>query len=149
MIYNLILAEDLHKLHDAKDIYIYGASDVAKSMGYCLRGDPFDKNIKAFLVSDISKEESKSIFDIPVISYTDASEDMLVIIATLEKYRDDIIANLKSVELNNYLCATFESTLGEEIRKEKFFSLIRCSEWDIRTLSEIKNQFEKDKEVKI
>ena len=134
---------------DEETIYIYGAGDTAKSIGYCLKDEPFHKHIEAFLVSDVSKEKDSSIFGIPVIEYTQAKHEYPVVIAVLEKYRDEVIANLISIGIDNYLSASFESNLGADIRKAKFFSLNREIGFNIRILNEVEVKNANKEKVRI
>ncbi len=114
---------ELERLYQTKDLYIYGAGDVAREVGYCLSQAPFEKTIKAFIVTDVKKEPVKSVLDKPIIGIgevDDIENDALIIVAVLEKYRDEILNSLQSLGRTNCLCLTYESDLWTEVRKTWF-----------------------------
>ena len=116
---------DFNRIDKADRLYIYGAGDVGRSAAYCLTESPFSKKIFAFLVSDIGKENRQDISGVPVISYKEAEPGILIIIAVMEKYRDEIVGNLREAGLTNYLLLTFENRLTSKIRQRCFFDKLR------------------------
>ncbi len=114
------LIESLKKSDTA--IYIYGAGDVAKEVYFCLSGDLYNIKIDAFLVSKITDETPKEINKIPVLAPDDNKIDQnaKVIVAVLEKYKDEICCTLDSLGMWNRVMLTFESDLWSEVRCEYF-----------------------------
>lgn len=111
--------EALEKIKTAKKLYIYGAGDVAKQVSFCLRGAPYYFKINAFVVSDLERIKEQNIGDIPIISCDElnVSSDLVVIIAVLEKYKDEICLKLEEMGISDYIVMTFESDLWCEIRR--------------------------------
>ncbi len=105
-----------------KKYFIYGAGDVARGVLYCLRGNPFNLKIEALIVSDTYIENGREIDGIPVISCNDMAcgDDVQVIVAVLEKYRDEICAKLSSMGIRKPILMTFESDLWCEKRGEAY-----------------------------
>ena len=112
--------KEIKRLKNAETVYIYGAGDVAREVAYCLMDSPYQISIEAFLVSDIKAVEGEMVLGKPVISYMEIKDKQtaVVIIAVLEKYRDAVVKNLKSIGVNNHSYITFESDLWCEIRGE-------------------------------
>ena len=117
---NMNNSEIVIKLKKEESVYIYGAGDVAKEVAYCLLREPYNKKINSFIVS--GKPSVSEIFDIPVVSFSDAQFDSekLIVVAVLEKYRDEILELLNTHGLNNTIALTFESDLWCEVRKYSF-----------------------------
>ncbi len=117
--------EEIARIENAEKVYIYGAGDVAREVAFCLKSEAYGIDIEGFLISDEIKE-NRSIFGIPVISYSSFDEDKstLIIVAVLEKYRDEIVANLEQRGYVNHIEVTFESDLWGKVR-EKFYSSYR------------------------
>lgn len=113
-----------------KRYFIYGAGDVAREVLYCLKEEPFNLKIEAHIVSDTDIDKRKKIDGIPVISCDDLkySDDMQVIVAVLEKYRDEICARLSRIGVKNPILMTFESDLWCEERG-KTYALYR-QKWE-------------------
>lgn len=114
----------MHKrlFENSRKTYIYGAGDVAREVGYCLMGDPYNLKIEAFIVSNPDTEEEKSIDGIPVISCNDldCNDDIQVIVHVLEKYKDEICNKLKDIGIENKILMTFESDLWCEKRGRSY-----------------------------
>lgn len=113
---------DSEIFNNEKKYFIYGAGDVAREVLYCLREEPFNLNIEALIVSDINIGPSKKVDGIPVISCSDlkCSSDKQVIVAVLEKYRDEICARLDRIGIKAPILMTFESDLWCEERGKAY-----------------------------
>lgn len=109
---------DSEVFSNKKRYFIYGAGDVAREVLYCLREEPFNLRIEALIVSDTNIGSGKQVDGIPVISCSDLefSDDMQVIVAVLEKYKDEICARLDRIGIKNPVLMTFESDLWCEER---------------------------------
>ncbi len=119
----ITMKSELERLYQANSIYIYGAGDVGREVGYCLSQAPFEKNIKAFIVTDVENEPVNSVLDKPIIGIVDIDDieiDALIVVAVLEKYRDEILDSLQSLGRTNCLCLTYESDLWTVVRKSWF-----------------------------
>jgi hypothetical protein len=114
--------DEITRVKMADEVYIYGTGDVAKEVGFCLMNPPYQIKIEAFVVSDISEIKEKIFLNKPVLAYTDIADrkNALVVVAVLEKYRDEIDRNLDSIGINKRSYITFESDLWCEIRGEYF-----------------------------
>lgn len=111
------------KLFDARKRYfIYGAGDVAREVLFCLQSAPRNLNIEAFIVSESCAGKSRMVDGIPVISFDDFkySDDTRIIVAVLEKYRDEICTKLHSIGIQNPILMTFESDLWCEERGKTY-----------------------------
>lgn len=108
-------------------VYIYGAGDVARGVGYCLMSSIYRININGFLVSDIAGCDKRELLGRPILQYdcVDNREDTVVIIAVLEKYRDEISNALHKVGMNNQVVLTFESDEWCELRGDFFLERAR------------------------
>ena len=108
-------------LSSDKKKYIYGAGDVAREVFFCLSKEPYAVSINAFIVSKTSNN-SQEIEGIPVISIDHPSidEDSLIIVAVLEKYKDEICQILDCKGMTNRILMTFESNIYSELREEGF-----------------------------
>lgn len=102
--------------------FIYGAGDVAREVLFCLQRAPRNLKIEALIVSDTYVDIGKKVDGIPVISCDDLkyNDDMQIIVAVLEKYRDEICAKLDSVGVKNPILMTFESDLWCEERGKTY-----------------------------
>lgn len=98
---------------DGKRYFIYGAGDVAREVLFCLQSAPRNLKIEAFIVSDTYTNGEKKVDGIRVISCNELeySEDIRIIVAVLEKYRDEICARLDSIGIKHPILMTFESDL--------------------------------------
>ena len=98
---------------DEKRYFIYGAGDVAREVLYCLRGTPHNLKIESLIVSDSCVENGRNVDGIPVISCDDLEyrDDMQIIVAVLEKYRDEICKKLEGIGFHDLILMTFESDL--------------------------------------
>lgn len=98
--------------------FIYGAGNVAREVLYCLRGEPFNLKIEALIVSGTYVGNRREVDGIPVISCDNLKkgDDIKVIVAVLEKYRDQICVELKKIGVENPILMTFESDLWCEER---------------------------------
>ncbi|MCI8951133.1 MAG: DUF4422 domain-containing protein [Lachnospiraceae bacterium] len=109
-----------------KKYFIYGAGDVGREVLYCLQRAPHNLKIEAFLVSnpyagpDAGLEET--IDNIPIISFEDLEygQDVEIIVAVLEKYRDEICMKLDFAGIKNPILMTFESDLWCEERGKTY-----------------------------
>lgn len=119
--YSVDYSNEIDKIVKTDAVYIYGAGDVAREVAFCITRAPYNKRIRAFLVSDITKEKRSDIYGIPILSYKEVEKDALVLIAVLEKYRDEITGTLEKLGILNYCVLTYESDLWGEVRKRWFF----------------------------
>lgn len=113
---------DSEIFNNEKRYFIYGAGDVAREVLYCLREEPFNLKIEAFIVSNTDIGSNKEVDGIPVMSCNDleCSDDMQVIVAVLEKYRDEICARLDRIGIKEPILMTFESDLWCEERGKAY-----------------------------
>lgn len=109
---------DKKRVSIEKRYFIYGAGDVAREVLYCLQREPFNLKIEALIVSDAYADSKREIDGVPVISCDDLRnvDDVQVIVAVLEKYREDICIRLKRIGVENPILMTFESDLWCEER---------------------------------
>lgn len=107
---------------EGKKYYIYGAGDVAREVLFCLQGAPHKLKIEALIVSNADAYKRRTVDGIPIISCDDVkySDDVKIIVAVLEKYRDEICAKLNSVGIRNPILMTFESDLWCEERGKTY-----------------------------
>ena len=105
-----------------KKYYIYGAGDVAREVLYCLRGAPRNLKIEALIVSDACVDKGKNVDGIPVIPCDELKygDGVRVIVAVLEKYRDEICDRLDSIGVKDPILMTFESDLWCEERGKAY-----------------------------
>ena len=117
-----LLATTKRKLDSDKKKYIYGAGDVAREVFFCLSREPYCISIDAFILTETSTDETQKIEGIPVISISERSidKDALIIVAVLEKYRDEICHKLDDMGLQDRILMTFESDIYSELREESF-----------------------------
>ena len=113
---------ELATIKNAKTVYIYGAGDVSREVYFCLSNKLYGISVSAFLVSSISVATPDKIESIPVMTYDDGRLDRnaVVVIAVLEKYRDEICNTLDSVGITNRILMTFESDLWSVTRSRLF-----------------------------
>lgn len=114
--------DEVLKISNYDHIYIYGAGDVAREVFFCLSNKPYSIKIDAFLVSEVNDRTADNIEGIPVVSYDDGTIDKtgIIVIAVLEKYRDEICELLDSNEMPNRILMTFESDLWSVTRSRSF-----------------------------
>ena len=112
----------LNTIECTESMYIYGAGDVAEQVAYCLLNPPYSKIIKAFLVSKVDDKTKKDIYGIPVMAVDDFHEaaGVLIVVAVLEKYRDEILSSLSARGYTNTVCFTFESDATASLRRRTF-----------------------------
>lgn len=105
-----------------KKYFIYGAGDVAREVLYCLRSAPRNLEIEALVVSDTHVDRGREVDGVPVISCDDleCSDGMCIIVAVLEKYKNEICARLGSIGVKNPILMTFESDLWCEERGKAY-----------------------------
>ena len=117
-----LLATTKRKLDSDKKKYICGAGDVAREVFFCLSREPYCISIDAFIVTMISTCEPQKIEGLPVISISDhiIDKDALIIVAVLEKYRDEICQKLDDMGFQDRILMTFESDIYSELREESF-----------------------------
>lgn len=113
---------DLNIISNARTVYIYGAGDVSREVYFCLSSKTFCVDVSAFLVSSISDVTPEEIENVPVMKYDDkrVDKDAVVILAVLEKYRDEICETLNSIGIENRILLTFESDLWSLTRSRLF-----------------------------
>ncbi len=116
---------------ESRSLYIYGAGDVARQVAWCLYNKPFCKKIDAFVVTEAGTDIGKEVYGRPVVILREfrADKDVLVLVAVLEKYRDEICRDLLARGYRNYLCVTFESNLWAELRRRWFAEYIKDKEF--------------------
>ncbi len=114
--------DEINIIKSASSISIYGAGDIGTQVAYCLLNAPYKKSIETFLVTSLEGQNKKLIFGIPIKSIDDVNirKDSLIIVAVLEKYKDEIALKLQELGYNNYLFLTFESDLWAAVRREHF-----------------------------
>ena len=112
----------LSKIKKYNEVYIFGVGDVAKEVFFSLTNAPYDLKIGAFLVSNKSRIKNSTIEGVPVTTCDDEkiNKDGMIIIAVLEKYRDEICKVLDENNMNNRILMTFESDLWSGIRSFSF-----------------------------
>ena len=93
---------------------------MAREVAYCLKSPIYNIKINGFLVSDIKGCEGKELLGCPIMQYDyiKNQEDTVVIIAVLEKYRDEISNTLHGIGINNQVILTFESDEWCELRSQ-------------------------------
>ncbi len=133
---NKDLENEIRHIEDTDRLYIFGAGDVAREVYSCLSDVPYNKKIEAFIVSDIEAQAEKQLYGVPVISCSEAAKDCLVVVAVLEKYRDDILQTIDKLGITDIVCMTFESDLWCHMRKGWFVYHGIESGKSIKTLNE-------------
>lgn len=105
-----------------KKYYIYGAGDAAREVLHCLQGAPRNLKIEALIVSDENLDKKTKVDGIPVIplSALKYNDHMRIVVAVLEKYRDEICAKLYNIGVMNPILMTFESDLWCEERGKAY-----------------------------
>lgn len=110
--------ETVDKLRQSNRVIIYGAGIVAREVANCLMGAPYYLSIECFMVSDRSGNPSELI-GIPVIDINEGKKkyrDMLIVVAAMEKYLDDIQDNLRRNHFRDFILFGFESDLWSAVR---------------------------------
>lgn len=119
MVINMYNYTDLIKINEAKEILIFGVRIVSREVSTCLMGNPFHKNIKAFIVSD-GEPHPSTFMERDVMEITEAiksyDKNILICIACMEKNIDIITSNLHKGGFENLVPLTFESDIWAEIR---------------------------------
>lgn len=113
---------EINNLKKHENIVIYGAGIIAREVCFCLKEKPYNLVINNFIVSD-KMGNPESIFGIPVVDIFDDNlnkEKVLVLIAVMDKYCNEIEKVLRREGYTNYISLTFESKLWGIIR-EKYF----------------------------
>lgn len=112
----------LNTIDSEESMYIYGAGDVAEQVAYCLLRPPYSKNIKAFLVTSVDRSTRKDINGIPVMAVNDLDDaaDALIVVAVLEKYRDEVLTTIHAKGYKNTVCLTFEADATAAMRRRTF-----------------------------
>lgn len=102
-----------------RDVLIYGARIVANEVANIISDEPYLSNILAFMVSELEGNPS-TLVGKQVITVEMAKErfssDVLVIIACMEKYVDEIIGKLEQVGFCNQVVLSFESDTWADVR---------------------------------
>lgn len=112
---------EISRIKDYDSVYIYGAGDVAREVFFSLSQKPYDVKVDAFIVSSIGSSPPAEIEGIPVKAYDDGlNKDGLVVLAVLEKYRDEICSLLDEINMSNRIIMTFESDLWSYVRSKSF-----------------------------
>lgn len=133
----------IQQIKKTKNIYIYGAGDVAREVAYCLMSSIYNIKIDGFLVTNIASIEGKEILGCPIMQYDciKNQEDTVVIIAVLEKYRDEISNTLHGIGINNQIILTFESDDWCELRGQYLFKKAKMSnDREYRWLEDVLSQ---------
>lgn len=114
--------DEINLIKSASSIYIYGAGDIGTQVAYCLMNAPYYKCIASFLVTSLDGQKKESILGVSIKSIADANinKDSLILVAVLEKYKDEIALKLQELGYRNYLFLTFESDLWAAVRREHF-----------------------------
>lgn len=115
-------SEEITRIKNSESVYVFGAGDVAKEVFFCLSQKPYNISIDAFLVSKIKIDTPDKIGGIPVKECTDSELDKsgIVIVAVLEKYRDEICYLLDDLGMKNRVLLTFESDLWSDVRLKTY-----------------------------
>jgi len=123
------------KLLNAKKLLIYGAGALAKGILPYIKEILHDTEIVGFAVTELNEIYSYHDFKIaPLKSYIDHKEDALVLVATSDRYHEEIVNNLmvngftNTILLTNDLrdsivaqhCLSYFPVLGIELDKEVF-----------------------------
>jgi len=126
-----LLSTTKKALNSDKKKYIYGAGDVAREVFYCLSREPYCVSIDAFIVTKTLTDETQKIEGIPVISISDHSinKDAIIIVAVLEKYRDEICQQLDDKGFQDRILMTFESDIYSELREESFYNYCKQKDY--------------------
>lgn len=126
------------RIQNSEKIIIYGARIVAKEVANCLMGTPYNKEIEAFMVS--GKEGNPDfVMGRPVITLEEGKNgyrDVLIIVAVLEKYLDEIKQNLVENGFCNVIYCGFESDLWSGIRGNYYRELCIDIYGEYHTLEE-------------
>ena len=120
-------AKDLiNKLKKEEMLVIYGAGFIAKEVATCLMGEPYHMDISAFLVST-SEGNPRELCGIQVVDLSTGEKlyiDACIIVAVLERYKEEIRENLEEKGFYNVVYLTFESDLWSEVRGNYFKHLV-------------------------
>ncbi len=112
----------IEKLKKTEQLAVFGAGNIAYTVVHCLRRDPYRLSIQYCLVSD-AKGNPGQVDGVPVIDL-DAAEalpkDIMILIATMERYLEAILENLHRHGYRNIIPVTFDSDLWERIREGYF-----------------------------
>jgi hypothetical protein len=130
--------ECAEKIMNSGCLVIYGARIVAKEVANCLMGNPYNKKIEAFMVSDRAGN-SEEVLGRPVITIEESQEkykNALIIVAVLEKYLDEIKETLSKYGFENVIYCGFESDLWSELRGNFFRELCLKKNGQYKTLEE-------------
>jgi len=128
----------VEKLRQASEIVIYGARIVAKEVAYCLMEKPYQLRITGFMVSALEGNPSE-LLGLPVITLAEGKRNhpnALVVIAVLERYLDEITAELRKAGFKDILPMTFESDLWSQIRGNSYRFYCQSSGKPYLTLEE-------------
>lgn len=107
----------VEQIKKSNNVFIYGAGTVGKEVYFCLSEKPYNVKIDGFMVSDVSTNP-KMYLGQPVISIEDGEkyDNPLILVAVIEKFKDEIMKSLAQAGYNNILELTFESDLWSELR---------------------------------
>ena len=95
------------KLLNAKKLLIYGAGALAKGILPYIKEILHDTEIVGFAVTELNEIYSYHDFKIaPLKSYIDHKEDALVLVATSDRYHEEIVNNLMVNGFTNTILLT-------------------------------------------
>lgn len=95
--------EQIKRINSSEELIVYGAGKVAQELSYALHS--IDKKIKAYAVTNVTLKR-KSWYGVPIVpihqllKYKDRA---LVIVATTDKYYDDINSVLQKYDFQNIM----------------------------------------------
>lgn len=151
-VYKVYYCKDVaEKIIKSEKIIIYGARIVANEVANCLQGKPYNKEIYAFMVTD-KNGNPESLLGKPVITIEEGKrccKDVLVIIAVLEKYINDIKIKLNENGFKNIIVCGFESDLWSELRGNYFREVCVSKYGKYLTLEEEIEKFSTDVSKKV
>lgn len=114
--------QTVERLRRASQIFIYGARVIAEEIARCLMDEPYRLNISGFMVSTLEGNPSE-LLGLPVITLAEGKRKYcgaLIVIAVMERYLDEIIAELHRTGFENVLLMNYESDLWSEIRGNSY-----------------------------
>lgn len=126
--------EEIKKSHT---VFIYGAGTVGKEVYYCLTDKAYNVKIDGFMVSNVN-ENPEIYLGQPVISIEDGKkyDNPLILVAVIEKFKDEILKSLDHAGYSNILELTFESDLWSELRGNFLINYFEEKEEKYLTLEE-------------
>lgn len=138
--------EYVQRIEESNCLIIYGARIVANEVAICLKNYPYNKDIEAFMVSE-KEGNPDSLLGCPVITIDEGKKKYkkaLIIVATLEKYLEDIGETLLNNGFGDVIMCGFESDLWSGLRGNYFKELCEEKFGKYKTLEESINWKEKN-----